>query len=256
MINIPTYLCILVLKIFFSYIDSNKICHYRQYPYDAKLLVDTSWIKYVKEVYAIKKYTLDNNHSLTSSINFMKDIFNKNNYKFYYLYSQVKILSFIASDKPKGLGLLNAPKLNGRWLYRESSRAVMNNEWVEVMRQNIIYLFDGLLFSSEGYSNLSFDNSSHRSNFVPYGCWFVYSPGSGIYINVKKVWIIEIKGSMLNNNFFGPKGCIKGDHSTTCGDKYYCTYALSKGYDSIHFLDWNELGFIHIIFALCRIIYI
>jgi hypothetical protein len=59
-------------------------------------------------------------------------------------------------------------KVNGRWLYKRSTRSVSINEWVEVERHDILYLFDLITsngyFPSEGYSNVSYDKDLRGVN--------------------------------------------------------------------------------------------
>ena len=236
--------------------------------------VDISWIDYLNEVYGIK--TVDSNFSSdsirrnpfydvrratmysTNPLHFYNQLhdnssaISKHLINFYYRNSHTRIQPL---DWPMNqLFLHQRTKSDHRNHYRvgyKSKETFEDHTWVEVNRfsSNFLNRYSVTRSSTdwiEGYSN---GLTGNISIFVPYGCWFMSARGSGIFINIgrslriKGDWSKDIKysfGSMFDQ-INKLNGCIINDTSHNCHDKYYCSIALSYGYDSIQTYGNNEI---------------
>jgi len=85
---------------------------------------------------------------------------------------------------------------------------------------------------------------------VPYGCWFFYAKGSGIYIDVGKTLIGTVDSILRQLSLeqirdclqsYVPQNNISHGINVNCIDKYYCSRALTLGYDSVQIMDRQEI---------------
>ena len=67
---------------------------------------------------------------------------------------------------------------------------------------------------------------------VPYGCWFVQAPGSGIWLNVRR--------TLLANNFTDAQRQLGLPVPSVVSDRLLCLRALRLGFDSIQFNSGHE----------------
>ena len=84
--------------------------------------------------------------------------------------------------------------------------------------------------------------ATFRGRNVAYGCWFYRLTGSGVFVNVGRTLKMKKRGELnrfLNLNCTEPFSSKLND--TGCNDYYWCTEALSKGYDSIQLSHWREI---------------
>lgn len=163
---------------------------------------DLSWIEYLNEVYGIQNNNISNNKNLHYS---SKLFYIKKRFQFFYEFTKVAIKLF---DFPLAHSTHLAKfALKYRKSYN-SNEKFNNHTWVEVNRFASKLIGVGW---DEGYSSgLSTINTTKVK--VPYGCWFIPSPGSGIYVNVGKILFVKYSNGICN---FGD---ILFDNSTYCND--------------------------------------
>ena len=77
-----------------------------------------------------------------------------------------------------------------------------NNQWVEVMRYKVNSIYKN--FPNEGLFAPTWPQFNYfNTTKVPYGCWFFWAPGSGIYINVGKVLVLQGRMATITQFFKG-----------------------------------------------------
>lgn len=173
--------------------------------------IDIGWLEYLNLVYG----------STSSSI------VNQEDFQFYYTNNNIRLLS-LSGVKSRSF----FPSSTFVHKLDEIKQFVASYQWVEVMRFHVNKLFDG--FPTEGFTapNWTRQAYQYRSSVkVPYGCWFYFAPGSGIYINIGNTLVVD-KHKVRSENFAGYLnlyGCISTDNAKNCYDKYYCSAAISKG---------------------------
>lgn len=188
---------------------------------------DLSWSEYFRQVYGSNfsddalPYSSNGSHDsvkLTSNV------------QFYYLNSNVRVISLSAVQSMRYSTSRFMTKIN------QVAEPLRSHSWVEVMRHNISHVLPS--FPCEGFTAPNFTSAIKpipyiNSTKVPYGCWFFYAPGSGIYINIGNIWVIKKKYKAMSRLFDGyinSKGCVDGDNANSCYDKYFCSAALAKGF--------------------------
>ena len=97
---------------------------------------------------------------------------------------------------------------------------VASNELVEVTR----LLFRGAKWK-EGFSSGWMQPTAKR---IPYGCWFFFAPGSGIYLNVTST--IAVRSRYELDRLWG---LPERPHILGLHDAYLCSEAKARGYTTI-----------------------
>ena len=199
----------------------------------SSLPFDYSWYDYLKQVYG---------HNINLST---YEQINKSSILFVYKFAKVKVIELYKSDSSLVKTHLSDSADKYRISYMHNS-LFTDNAWIEVSRFSTSYLNLGW---NEGYSTGIYNTYIKNENYtvgnntkVPYGCYFHSAPGSGIYINTKKIYMEsndislskQFPHTLVNDTNF----CINSDKSIQCGDKYICTLVLNEGYYS----KYNNIG--------------
>lgn len=164
-----------------------------------------------------------------------------------------------------------------------------SHTWVEVTRLSISKLIKRSIQKSiihrnwinsdyhkygwmEGWSSGFPGSDINNRSYVPYGCWFYISPGSGIYVNIGHT-LVSRRDDLFTTLSLHKNGCLRSDNSSDlndlsdrssddnydsslhhdgtidnnyqCIDKYFCTRAMELGYNSIQIIDHKELVICH-----------
>lgn len=196
-----------------------SLTYQSNYSHIEEARIDVGWLEYLNLVY----------DSMSSS-----SIVDQKNFLFYYMNSNIRVIS---------LNNINPTKLfpSSRFVYKDNEiqKPLSSYQWVEVIRFHVNKLFNG--FPTEGYTapNWTINAPSPYSSpiKVPYGCWFYFASGSGIYINIGNTLVILGKYKEMKHRFAGDlnsNGCIPSDNAKNCYDKYYCSVAISKGIQQLY----------------------
>eukprot|EP01041_Mallomonas_annulata_P010742 gene10742-22439_t len=128
-----------------------------------------------------------------------------------------------------------APPRNMHWNHIIVKKTISNThfydsyQWAEVTR----FASSCLLYnhtSEEGFSS----GWSGIGPKVPYGCWFLRYPGTGIYVNVGRTITAKTRYElMLKLDLKPDKDTCTPDNLKCPDDKEFCGAALKLGYDSI-----------------------
>jgi len=205
---------------------------------------DPTWSQYIDLVYG------DNTSSQLHYHNYSSLQKHSNNFEYFYLNTNIKIISLspIVKSKVTGLPSSNFIAYNNNNNNNNNNNQLENklykekNQWMEVMRYKVGILFKD--FDYEGYNAPRWPQFNYlNTTKVPYGCWFYSAPGSGIYINVGNVLVIMGKRKEIIKFFpeyLKANECIDGDDAKGCHDKYYCPAALSKGNNILKMIDDDD----------------
>ena len=125
-------------------------------------------------------------------------------------------------------------------------RGMQTHQWI----QEILLRFGWFEGYSEGHPNTGCSDcmdEDHKRIKVPYGCWFNHALGSGIYVDVGRTLTGTVSRLLEELGLHPITGCLLDglnhtyDGDLNCIDKYYCSRALTLGYDSIQIVDRQEI---------------
>lgn len=223
------FICIIIFPLY-QYIKSCQIHLQHNYiKFNDDTTVDLTWSQYIDLVYGDN--TAQEQHPTLQKIS--------NKFEFFYLNTHIKFLSLTPFITPSVVRALPTARfINNPYHDHHSYESY---QWVEVMRYKVHNLFNQ--FPAEGLFALNWTNIKgyhyQSPTKVPYGCWFYSAPGSGIYVNVGKVLVIDGKYKDLKRHFpdilTTPSSCALDDNhhiaASNCfdGKYYYCAAALAKG---------------------------
>jgi len=204
--------------------------------------VDSSWMEYTSEVYHEPTTTISTTNN--SDTTFITPSMISRNVEVYYRKSNINIIPLDWSDSSKYKPYPRWSENDQRWNYLQGYNGLKvyaDHTWIEVHRFSSIYLSKILNIGRanyveyhEGYSEHKYSKNSNEPLFVPYGCWFVMAKGSGIFVNTGKSMRMKEKHYPLQFEELDPHtGCWKGINSAKCADRYLCSVALKRGYDSV-----------------------
>ena len=227
MVGSASLLSLLVFAVCFQN-GSFQNCSKQAAPSAAKSTFnDTSWNEYLDSVYGSDRPPL-----------------RKDEIDFLYKSTPIKI-RVRDWNHQRLLGVLQESW--GDTYYHYSSKQYDDHEWAEVTRYSTSYLNtyrDQSIVWEEGYSRGFPGRSKNNETKVGYGCWFNVARGSGIFVNVGRTLVTPDKYSSTLFEDLGltPKGCLTTDTTgDKCYDRYICTAATTKGFDSIQVLSHSEL---------------
>lgn len=182
-------------------------------------IIDPTWSQYIDFVYG------DNTSTLLHLYPSLRK--NSNSFQFFYLNTNIKILSFTLLQQGRELPVKSTAHIK---YPNQIHRPFHSNVWIEVIRYKVHTIYPN--FSNEGLFAPTWPQSNYfNTTKVPYGCWFFMAPGSGIYVNVGKVLNLHRLSSITNffEGYLKSNGCTYDDESEYCHDKYLCLAALAKG---------------------------
>eukprot|EP01041_Mallomonas_annulata_P011447 gene11447-23940_t len=126
-----------------------------------------------------------------------------------------------------------APPNNMRWNHIIAHRSISSHfydshQWAEVVRFPTPCLIEGHI-SEEGFSSGWFGIGPK----VPYGCWFLRYPGTGIYVNVGRTIKAKTRYDLMTKLDIDPGLNCTPTNLECRNDEGFCGAALKLGYDSI-----------------------
>jgi hypothetical protein len=188
---------------------------------------DSAWKEYFRYVYGSN----DTGESSKRKLNFL------------YRNTPMEVTTFHWHHK-RPLSVL--PESWGDTYFHYSNSSYNDGEWAEVNRYSTYFLNsykDREYVWEEGLSR-GFPGRSVNETKVGYGCWFNLAQGSGIFVNVGKTIVVtdKYKSTLFKDLGLTSRGCLPTDTAGGfCFDRYLCTAAQAKGYDSIQVPGHSEL---------------
>ena len=159
-----------------KYISCLSDHHYQKnHTKDIEHRDDPTWSRYIDLVYGVN----------TSSYHYPSLQKRTNNFEFFYLNSNIKILSLTPLQSSNVVGLPSSFFIHNTI---HDIKILQSYQWVEVMRYKVKSISKD--FTNEGLFAPNWTHVTSKGQHyknptkVPYGCWFYTAPGSGIYVNV------------------------------------------------------------------------